>query len=120
MKTTHNTLTYLSLALSIALVGTSCARGNDPDPIIPPSDGSTLTLNGGSGESAAENSVFVDLSADQQTAIKRTSWNLGFYSGSEFRVILNSTSGASAIAVGKTDINAVSASDHNVDDAGNT
>ena len=116
MKTTHNTLTYLSLALSIALVGTSCTRGNDPDPIIPPSDGSTLTLNGGSGESAAENSVFVDLSADEQTAIKRTSWNLGFYSGSEFRVILNSTSGASAIAVGKTDINAVSASDINIDD----
>src|SRR3546814_13987249 len=116
MKTTHNTLTYLSLALSVALVGTSCTRGNDPDPVIPPSDGTTLTLNGGLGESAAENSVFVDLSADEPTAINRTSWNLGIYSGSEFRIILNSTSSSSTITVDKTDIKPVSACTINIDD----
>lgn len=104
MKTKHNTLKYLSLALGIAFVSTSCTRDNDPDPVIPPSDGSTLTLNGGPGEGSAENSVYVDLSADQQTAVKRTSWDLGFYSGSEFRVILNGSTGASAMDAGTTDL----------------
>jgi len=104
MKTKHTTLKYLSLALGIAFVSTSCTRDNDPDPVIPPSDGSTLTLNGGPGEGSAENSVYVDLSADQQTAVKRTSWDLGFYSGSEFRVVLNGSTGASAMDAGTTDL----------------
>ncbi|MFB2117922.1 HmuY family protein [Parapedobacter sp. 2B3] len=116
MKTKHHTLAYLSLALGVALVSMSCTRDNDPDPVIPPSEGTEMTLNGGEGGSSAENSVYVDLSAEQQSAVKRDSWNLGFYSGSQFRVILNSTNGSSAIAVDKTDINAVSASDINIDD----
>src|SRR5690606_18175378 len=116
MKTKHNTLTYLSLALGVALVSTSCTRDNDPDPVIPPSEGTEMTLNGGEGGSSAENSVYVDLSAEEQSAVKRDSWNLGFYSGSQFRVILNSTNGSSAIAVDKADINAVSASDIDIDD----
>src|SRR5690606_16567048 len=47
---------------------------------------------------------------------KRTSWNLGFYSGSQFRVILNSTNGSSAIALNKTDLNGVSATDIDIND----
>lgn len=80
------------------------------------STGSELTLNGGEGGSAAINSVYVDLSANAQTAVKRTSWDLGFYSGTDFRVILNNTSAASVVAVNKADINAVSASDINITD----
>jgi len=75
------------------------------------STGSELTLNGGDGGSAAVNSVYVDLSANSQTAVKRNSWDLGFYSGTDFRVILNNASAASVVAVNKTDINAVSAAD---------
>jgi len=75
------------------------------------STGSELTLNGGEGGSAAINSVYVDLSANGQTAVKRTSWDLGFYSGADFRVILNNTTAASVVAVNKTDINAVTATD---------
>jgi hypothetical protein len=51
------------------------------------------------------------LSANRQTAVSRDSWDLGFYNGSSFRVIINSSNGASAIKVDKTDINAVSAAD---------
>src|SRR5690606_6138554 len=118
MKTKHNTLTYLSLALGIALVSTSCTRDNDPDPVIPPSEGSTMTLNGGPGEGAAENSVYVDLSADEQTAVKRESWHIGFYQGSAFRVILNNTMGhaITAKSTGQTDINAVNASNVDIDE----
>lgn len=75
------------------------------------STGTTLTLNGGEGGSAAVNSVFVDFSANTQTSVKRASWDLGFYSGTDFRVILNNTTAASVVAVNKTDINQVSASD---------
>lgn len=111
MKTTINKVNHLLLALGITMAITSCQRNEDSIPDIPPSDGTEMTLNGGEGGSAAENSVFVDLSADKQTSIKRTAWNLGFYNGNQFRVILNNTSGSSAIEVNKTDINAVSADD---------
>lgn len=35
--------------------------------------------------------VFVDLSKDTQIKVKRDSWDLGFYNGSSFRVVLNSS-----------------------------
>lgn len=55
------------------------------------STGSSMTLQGGEGGSAAANSVFVDFSSNEQTAIPRTSWNLGFYNGNQFGVIMNNT-----------------------------
>jgi hypothetical protein len=75
------------------------------------STGSELTLNGGEGGSAAVNSVYVDLSANAQTAVKRNSWDLGFYNGDDFRVIINNATAASVVAVNKTDINTVSVAD---------
>lgn len=76
------------------------------------SDGSTMKINGGPGGSAAENVVFVDLSGNKQTAVKRMSWDLGFYNGDDFRVILNNTlPEAMAVAIDKTDLTQVSASD---------
>jgi len=117
MKTTTNTFKSISLCVAATVALSACSRNDDPViPVTPPSDGTTLTLDGGEGGSAAENSVYVDLSAEQQTSVKRDSWSLGFYNGSEFRVILNSTNGSSAVAVDETDINAVSADDINIDD----
>lgn len=55
------------------------------------STGSSMTLQGGEGGSAAANSVFVDFSSNEQTVIPRTSWNLGFYNGNQFGVIMNNT-----------------------------
>jgi len=99
----------------IALTFTACKKDKEePVIVVPPSDGSTLTLNGliaAETGSAAGNSVYVDFSKDAQKAVERDSWDLGFYAGSDFKVILNSTNGASAIAVNKTDINAVTAAD---------
>lgn len=101
------------LLLSVSALSFSCKRENTV-PDIPPSDGTSLTLNGGVGGGSAENIVFVDLSAERQDSAKRASWDLGFYSGSQFRVILNTSKGAvTAKSTGQTDINAVNAS--NVD-----
>jgi hypothetical protein len=75
------------------------------------STGTQLTLEGGTGGSAAVNSVYVDLSANKQTSVLRDSWDLGFASGSEFRVTLNNTLAASVLPTTKTDINTVTAAD---------
>ena len=77
--------------------------------------GSRLTLDGGSGGASAENSVFVDLSANRQTAVKRNLWDLGFYCGADYRVIINNTNGASAIRIDKSDLSQVSTADVNVE-----
>jgi len=78
------------------------------------SAGSTLTLNGIVGTelgSAARNGFYIDLSNNKATAVNRTSWDFGFYAGSQFRVILNNTTSASAKALDKTDLKTVVAAD---------
>ncbi|GGH05826.1 HmuY family protein [Pedobacter zeae] len=89
----------IAIAL-IAATFTACKKDTEePVVVVPPSDGSTLTLNGLIGAetgSAAGNSVFVDFSTDKQTAVARAAWDLGFYCGADFRVILNNTTSAGA------------------------
>lgn len=68
-----------------------------------------MELNGGGA--TYPNKVFIDLSANRQTAIARTSWDLGFYSGDDFRVILNSSNGMMAYALDKTDLTTVTNAD---------
>jgi hypothetical protein len=92
----------------------ACSKDEDPIVTVPASDGSTLTLNGLIGTEAgpsAGNSVFVDFSTDKQISVARASWDLGFYSGTEYRVILNHSVGATAIATTKTNLNDVTAAD---------
>jgi hypothetical protein len=75
------------------------------------STGSTLTLEGKTAESNYANAVYVDLSANATTLVNRKSWNLGFYQGGQFRVILNPGYQSSATATAKTDISAVTLAD---------
>lgn len=95
----------------------ACSKDKDPIIVVPPSSGSTMTLNGLTGQepnqdgSQAGNSVFVDFSADKQTSVLRSSWDLGFFGGSDFRVVTNNTTFAMVKVTNKTDINSVGASD---------
>lgn len=105
--------TFLAAA-TLAATFASCKKDNDPIIVISASSGSTITLEGNTQDltgSNAGNSVFVDFSTDKQTDILRSSWNLGFYNGSDSKVIINSTTGSSAVQVNKTDINSVSLAD---------
>lgn len=69
-----------------------------------------LTINGGGV--LFSNKVFIDLSANRQTAVNRNNWDLGFYTGNDqFRVILNSSSAMMARQINKTDLNQVSGAD---------
>ncbi len=85
-----NRTTCLILGLTAILA--SCNKNDDDQKwITPPSTGATMTLQGGAGEANAENSVFVDFSANEQFSINRHSWHLAFNCGSDFGVFLNST-----------------------------
>ena len=50
------------------------------------------------------NQVYIDLSTENQTSIKRDSWDLGFYGGSDFRVDIN---GSIYMAAGVIDSNSI-------------
>jgi HmuY protein len=73
---------------------------------------SSYMLNGGGA--TYPNKVFVDLSANRQTGILRTNWDLGFYTAAgadSFRVILNNTVGMMVKQISKNDLNTVTAAD---------
>ena len=53
------------------------------------SSGSELTLEGKADNVNYANVVYVDFSSNQQLPVDRKSWNLGFYNGENFRVVLN-------------------------------
>ncbi|MBD2752056.1 HmuY family protein [Spirosoma validum] len=99
----------IASATSPVLVGTTKSLKVKFTSIV--STGTTLTLDGGTGGSSAVNSVFADLSNNTSTPIRRAAWDLGFYSGTDFRVILNNMTGAAATALNKTDLAQVTAAD---------
>lgn len=63
---------------------------------------------GGPGE---PNQVYVDLSTGKLTSVVRTSWDLGFYSGNEFRVVLNASLKMSAKVLATSNIDEVQVAD---------
>ncbi|AUC84455.1 hypothetical protein CW731_03680 [Polaribacter sp. ALD11] len=104
---TNKFLTFILCAAVFSF--TSCNSEDTPiAPIIVVIDGAAVSPEvGGPNE---PNQVYIDLSTNTSTPVRRDSWDLGFYGGSEFRVVLN---GAIYMAVAKlksTDIDAVNAS----------
>ncbi|MGQ7945175.1 HmuY family protein [Flavobacterium sp. WC2509] len=70
--------------------------------------GALAALVGGANE---PNQVFVDLSSGTMTSVVRTSWDLGFYGGSDFRVVLNATVKMAAKQLTTTNIDEIQTSD---------
>ena len=95
----------------LGLVAFMSCNDKDTINITPPSEGTTVTFNGGGGGASAANSAYVDLSTNKADTVKRSSWDLGFYSGSDFRVILNNTTSAGAKVTTATSLTAVGAAD---------
>ena len=104
-----------SLTLKIASVSTPVLLGLTTEMKLSfaaiTSVGSKLTLEGKTAESPYANNVYADLSANSATLSARKSWNLGFYHGGQFRVILNHSYQSSAAATAKTDISTVTLAD---------
>lgn len=113
-----NQLKRILSALSVIVIAfSSCKKDKDPLVIIPPSTGSQVELNGltgtegAAGGAAAGNAVYLDLSTNQMTAVARAGWDLGFYSGSDFRVMLNNTASAGVKVLATNDLSAVGTAD---------
>lgn len=69
-------------------------------------EGGVVDVN--SGGPTEPNQVYIDLSTGQQTVVRRDTWEIGLYNGTENRVLLNaSLLVAAAKVTGQTDIDAV-------------
>jgi hypothetical protein len=111
MMRLHKMISAAALAM---IVFNSCKKDKDPVIIVPPSTGSSVEFSGLVGAeagSAAGNSVYLDLSTNTMTPVTRASWDLGFYGGTEFRVILNNTTSAGAKVLTQNDLATVGAAD---------
>jgi hypothetical protein len=74
------------------------------------SQGAIIDISGGGA--TYNNKVFLDLSANRQTAVERTAWDLGFYMQDDaFRVVLNSSVAMMARVLDKSDLASVTADD---------
>lgn len=66
------------------------------------------------GGATQPNQVYVDLSSGGLTTVPRVSWDLGFYGGDDFRIVLNSSLKMSAKQLGTTNIDEVAVTDNNM------
>ncbi|MCO6175045.1 HmuY family protein [Flavobacterium sp. NRK F10] len=101
---------------AVALFMASCSSDDDSTTggetaLLPVDEAVVAPFVGGANE---PNQVFVDLSSAQETSIQRDSWDLGFYSGSEFRVILNGSIKMAVKQLNTTDITEVQEEDASV------
>ena len=89
-------LTSSGVLLILIMFCTSCIREDNTPVKIAPISGAILSPEiGGPSE---KNQIWIELSSGTVSATHREDWDLGFYSGPEFRVILNSSL---IMAVGK-------------------
>ena len=101
-------INFILTALALIVIG---ACNSDEDIIeIPVSDGAVLDI--GIGGPKQPNQVFIDLSMDTQTSVDRSTWDLGFYSGDQFSVILNASAEVMARSIGKSNFDDVTAEDY--------
>jgi len=100
----------LFLLISTSLIFQSCLRDNEDPVAVSPLMGKLDSAE--VGGAAEPNQVWYDLSSGQKTQNRRTDWDLAFYAGDQFKVIINSSV---MMAAGKipnaTDISQVKESD---------
>jgi HmuY protein len=105
-------LQKLIAVAAVSILFTACKK--DKDPILVGSPGLQVQFNGivsNEPGSVAGNSVYIDFSTNTVTAAARASWDLGFYCGPDFRVILNNTASAGAKVLTQNDLAQVGAAD---------
>ncbi|MBE0391068.1 hypothetical protein BJQ96_00898 [Flavobacterium sp. PL0002] len=82
-----NTMKKTIFSLTFALLTLASCSNNEADPIEIATVGETLQPNvGGPNE---PNQVYLDLSTAKMDVVDRASWDFGFSSGSDFRVVIN-------------------------------
>ena len=86
----------------------SCAEDDTPYLEQPTTSAIMSPQVGGANQ---PNQVFVDLSQENQISVARNSYDLAFYSGSEFRVLLNNSTSSLTTSLDSYDITGVTAVD---------
>lgn len=104
VKNVKFTITNTTFAATIS--GNVTIQVNLNDTAV--SGGQQEPATGGAG---APNAIFADLSSGTNVSAVRTSWDLGFYTGTEFRVGLNNSVKMSAKQLTTTNIDETVASD---------
>lgn len=77
------------LLIATSFVSQSCINDNEDPVAVSKTDGNVVDANVGGAKQP--NQLWIDLGTDTKTYTKRTDWDFAFYSGSEFKVVLNSS-----------------------------
>jgi hypothetical protein len=109
--------TFLFLSIA-ALVMASCSSDDDSPKTEVPSVGDVLQPTVGGPNQP--NQVFVDLSTGSSESVNRASWDLGFSSGSDFRVAINGSLKMAVKKLETTDITLPQTADTDVAVGGGT
>ncbi|MBC9795615.1 HmuY family protein [Sinomicrobium weinanense] len=100
---------FLLQTFFAGLLITGCSNDDDGPgtaPEVPVVESATIDAE--SGGDNEPNQVYIDLSTSNTTLVRRDAWELGFYSGSQNRVVLNTSILVTAAELsGFTDIDAV-------------
>lgn len=103
-------LKKVTYCLAVIGIFAMTACSNDDTPTIdPPASGAIVDPS--VGGPTQPNQVFIDLSKESQASVSRNSWDLGFHTGADFRVILNNSASTLARSIDKNDLNDVTAAD---------
>lgn len=100
------------LFLSIALLSLAACSSDDDTTVEIPTVGATLQPTVGGPNQP--NQVYLDLSSKDSKLVNRTSWDFGFSTGAEFRVILNGSVKMAAKKLATSDITLPQTIDANV------
>ena len=98
----------MGLLLGTVLISQSCINDNEDKIAVAPIDGALVDVS--VGGATQPNQVWFDLSENKRVLTKRTDWDLAFYSGSAFKVVMNSSIQMAAAKIpNATNIDAVTA-----------
>jgi hypothetical protein len=79
----------LGVLIGVSMVSQSCINDKEDLVAVAPVDGASVNVS--VGGATQPNQVWFDLSENKRILTKRTDWDLAFYSGSAFKVLLNSS-----------------------------
>jgi HmuY protein len=77
------------LLVGASFISQSCISDNEDPVAVAPSEGARVDPN--VGGPTQPNQVWFDLGTETEILTKRTDWDLAFYSGNAFKVVLNSS-----------------------------
>lgn len=108
--------TFLLLSFALLTLG-SCSSDDDTAPEVP-SVGATIPASVGGANQP--NQLYLDLSTGESKSINRQSWDFGFSSGSDFRVVINGSLKMAVKKLSTSDITLAQEIDANVTVGGGT